>query len=108
MMMSKGHCGWGVVKVFASLSGDCVLTHTYLFLRFVLIFKISVLENMNVFNFKKRAYFGFVCLDCLKADAHMVICGAAAVGYLPARGSLQLRFRIWAKPPVTPLIRVRD
>jgi len=24
--MSKGHCGWGVVKVFASLSGDCVLS----------------------------------------------------------------------------------
>jgi len=28
MMMSKGHCSWGVVlKCFAPLSVDCVLTH---------------------------------------------------------------------------------
>ena len=80
-----------LLKVFASLSGDCALTHTCLFLRFVLIFKISFLENVNVFNFKKRAYFGFVCLVCLKADAHMVICGAAALGYLLRQGLLAAR-----------------
>jgi len=49
------------------------VTISCLFLRFVLIFEISVLENMNVLNFKKRAYFGLVCLVCLSYECILSI-----------------------------------
>jgi len=37
------------------------------------MFNISVLENINVLNYKKRAYFGLVCLVCLSYECILSI-----------------------------------
>ena len=53
-----------------SLSKLTAYTQGY---HFVLIFKISVLENIIVLNFKKRAYFGLVCVVCLSYECILSI-----------------------------------